>query len=379
MKRNRLNMAGISVVAVLAMLAVTAGCGKKQEQSSQVKTVRVGAILPLTGPAASLGEDEKLGIELAHADYARASTLAKFVFEDSQSKPDVTISALRKQLDVDGTRVFVIATTAPVQAALPALKEAKNDVLAIVSATMPDVTVGYPFAYRIYPTVTEEVATIADYAGKKGYRAVGGFAPRNRVGEESLKMLTTRVQQQGGSVLLTETVETTQKDFRSSLARFKEVQIDAVCMTGFFPSQYAPILKQMIETGINVPILCGIGMVTAGVEKELPSDVLARIVFVAPPLYLNPEDGRTGKFMQAVRARGKAPNYEIGYAYDTTTMLLRAIESANSSNPQNIAAAMNKLVPFEGVTGTITFNDSRDAILGLRVCRWGQSGIALAE
>jgi branched-chain amino acid transport system substrate-binding protein len=379
-KKRLYVLAGIASVTVLAFLA---GCGKGSDPNAnakqQSKSVRVAAILPLTGPAASLGEDAKFGMDMAYRDFQGATGLVSFSYEDSQSKPETTISALRKQLDVNGTRVFVIATTAPVQAALPALRDAKLDVLAFVSATMPDVAAGYPFAYRIYPTASEEVATLAEYATKKGLKAIAALAPRNRVGEESLTMLAAQLEPHGASVLLAETFDMTQKDFRSLLAKIKAAKIDAVCLTGCFPSQYAPILNQMIEAGITVPVLCGLGMVTAGVEKDLPMEFLGRLAFVAPPFYFNPDKAATSKFMKDVQARGKVPNYDIGYAYDTTALFLRAVETAHTGNPKDIIAAMENLLPYEGVTGSLTFNQNRDAVLGLRACRWVHGRITLAE
>lgn len=366
----------VLVLALMSGLLVASGCDRNPGEAR----VRVAAILPLTGPAASIGQDEKLGIELAYADNASASRLLEFVFEDSQSKPDVTVTALRKQLDVDGTSLFIVSTTAPVQAALPALRDSKKDVFAVVAATMPDITAGYPFAYRIYPTATEEVSTIAGYAKAMGYRKLAGYAPKNRVGEESLKMLAAHLQADGGSLLLAETFETTEKDFRSVIAKFKAEKVDAIVLTGAFPAHYVPILRQMAEAGIDVPVLGGVALATAGVEKELPPNFLARIKFVAPPFYFNSETSpKTTQFVQAVKARGKTPNYEIGYAYDSAAMLLLAVEASVAKTPQGIATAFAALSPFQGVAGPITFNETRDAVLGFRMSQWGPNGIVLAK
>jgi len=343
------------------------------------KKVQIAMILPLTGPAASLGEDEKVGIDIAVADFAKEAELVSLIYEDSQSKPEVTVSAVKKQIDINGTRIFFISTTAPTQAALPILKQANTDVLAFVAVTMPNITDGYPFAYRIYPNVTEEIKTLADFAKHKGYRRIGGFCPQNRVGEESLKELKSLLEADGGTVPIVESFAMAEKDFRSLLLKFKGQNLDAICITGCFPMQYEPILKQMVETGIDVPLLCGIGMTTAGLEKKFSAEFLSKITFPAPPLYFSTSNPDTVKFIQAVRAKGKEPNYDVAYAYDGTALLLRAIATADSTNSKDITIALNKLIPFNGASGPIKFDEKRDAYLGLRVCQWGPEGIQVAE
>jgi ABC-type branched-subunit amino acid transport system substrate-binding protein len=73
------------------------------------KVARVGIILPMTGPTAYLGEGEALGSRLAlESQNAQSPIKVEYVFEDSQGKPDIAISAVRKLLDVQNIRLHVV-------------------------------------------------------------------------------------------------------------------------------------------------------------------------------------------------------------------------------------------------------------------------------
>ncbi|MDN5331881.1 MAG: branched-chain amino acid transport system substrate-binding protein [Tepidanaerobacteraceae bacterium] len=105
----------IPILLVLSMVAAVfvAGCGQKQGQPAENKTenvIKIGAILPLTGPAAATGVKLKYAIETAeeiingeHPDIdlelAKTAGLpnlngakVKFVFADHQANPEIAKS-----------------------------------------------------------------------------------------------------------------------------------------------------------------------------------------------------------------------------------------------------------------------------------------------
>jgi len=112
MKRKVLSILIVAIVSV-ALLAV--GCGKKEEpakpaESEKVEVVKVGAIFPLTGPAASTGVKLKYAIETAEeiingehpeidVPLAKSAGLPnlggakiEFIFADHQANPEVARS-----------------------------------------------------------------------------------------------------------------------------------------------------------------------------------------------------------------------------------------------------------------------------------------------
>jgi branched-chain amino acid transport system substrate-binding protein len=73
---------------------------------AQPKTVKIGALLTLTGPFAKAGEEIKLGVEMALEDVNKAGGIkalggAKIeaVYGDSQARPDIGTSETERLID----------------------------------------------------------------------------------------------------------------------------------------------------------------------------------------------------------------------------------------------------------------------------------------
>lgn len=78
---------------------------------AQEAGVVFGAVLPLTGASASIGEDQRRGVELAvekvNADGGVLGKPLKVVIEDSASNAQTALNAAKKLVSVDGAKVVM--------------------------------------------------------------------------------------------------------------------------------------------------------------------------------------------------------------------------------------------------------------------------------
>jgi len=130
-------------VAVLLTLGLTAVIIFTACRSSGTKAdvVRIASVLPLTGPAAELGQDMKRAHELA-AEYANSRPDTKrqvqIVFEDSKSVPTEGTKAVQSLL-AGGHRLFIVPLSTVAMAVRPTLIENKS--LAFLDAAHPALVV----------------------------------------------------------------------------------------------------------------------------------------------------------------------------------------------------------------------------------------------
>ena len=99
----------LAVVACAISLGLTLGPAHAQE------AVKVGVIGPFTGPSASSGIAMRKSFELAQEEFnsqggalidGRRKTI-QFLFQDTQSKPEVGVSAAQKLLTRDNVEVML--------------------------------------------------------------------------------------------------------------------------------------------------------------------------------------------------------------------------------------------------------------------------------
>ena len=102
-------------IAALAISLLSSGC-------SGEKTIKIGAILPLSGPLASIGKDIKFAIDIAVNDVnAKGGIRNKPVqvfFEDSLGIPENGIAAFEKLRQEMGVKVIIGACSSQVTLAL---------------------------------------------------------------------------------------------------------------------------------------------------------------------------------------------------------------------------------------------------------------------
>ncbi|MCB1209925.1 MAG: ABC transporter substrate-binding protein [Verrucomicrobiales bacterium] len=360
-------------IALIAILVVTLVRDDTNSGGGDLKAV---AILPLTGPAATFGQDEKAGIELALKSVTNPSVPISFTFEDSQGKPDQAVSSLWKSFDLEGRHVVYVSTTGPSMAVLPILKDSQQPHLAFVIATLSEMTKDFPSAYRIYPSVDEEIRCLAEYAEKAGIRRIAGYAVKNQAGEDFIRKMDASAKKFGGSVVFSDTFEAGEKDYRQVLLKIKAANAEAILITGY-TFNYADIFRQMNEIDLKIPVLAGGGVALTDL-KDIPPAFLQNVIFPASSLSFDPDRPQVHEFLSLAKASGVQPNYEIAYAFDATRLLQAAADKANSAELEKIQAAIQELLPYEGVNGAIILDDNRDAILDLKACRYGQHGIEIA-
>ena len=116
--------------------------------------IAIGAIYPLSGPAAHLGESNRRGasiaIQLINERGGIGGKQLSLVVEDSQTEPAVGVSAFRKL--TNGAEFSVILTSlTSVAMALRPLAEAKQIVL-FAESTHPEVARGFDYTVRYFFT-----------------------------------------------------------------------------------------------------------------------------------------------------------------------------------------------------------------------------------
>jgi branched-chain amino acid transport system substrate-binding protein len=358
-------------------LALAVGCDKPRSgQPAADQTVRIGAILPLTGPTAYLGVNERLGMQIALDERGPSATpKVEFVFEDSKGTADLALSAMRKLLHFQDIRFHVVTTTTPVLATLPAYAQAGKSVLVIAQCMVPEVTKGYPFAYRLYATSDEETDLLSAYAKQQGFQRVGALHIQNRFGEEGVNYFSRKFTAAGGQVPLVESFAFTATDFRTTLAKFRELNLDAILIYAY-STNFPVIFQQMQEAGLNLPVLGNVDLALGGLQDKVNPDFLSRVVFPAPRYYFA-QDSLIQAFNAKVRARGTEPNFDIAYSYDMARVLIRALENADEIAPDAVGREIMELMPYQGVTGTIRLTADRDLRSDMRLVRWGPNGIEL--
>ena len=182
MSRNKKMWLLPVVFCIVLAFLVTYGCGRKEkakgekgkatgqvsQKVKQEKVIKIGAILPLTGPVSFFGEQMKAGQSLAakminDGYFWKTKKNIELKFGDSKADPKEGLSSFRK-FEFEKVK-FIISTLSPVCLAL--IPEAKrSDILFFADAAHPSISNAGKLIFRHSNTAQQEAHTIANFITK---------------------------------------------------------------------------------------------------------------------------------------------------------------------------------------------------------------------
>ncbi|MEO1085157.1 MAG: ABC transporter substrate-binding protein, partial [Acidobacteriota bacterium] len=142
-------------IALSLLLALT-GCEKP--------VAKVGAVLPLTGPDAAVGEAAQRGLEASLAALGETPLTLEVV--DSESNPEVAAAAAKAL--IDGGAVALVGGVTPGEArGLAEAADASERVIILTSATEQHLSQDSKWVYRLASSDAEAGATFATFAARR--------------------------------------------------------------------------------------------------------------------------------------------------------------------------------------------------------------------
>lgn len=132
--------------------------------SSLAETTKIGILVPLTGNYSALGEDCRLGLEVAKqsGDFSKLN----FVFADSQADPKTSISEFNRLIDNENISAVVVSRSGPGLAINPLSLKKRIPVLGIVGHE--EFKKQNSYAFQFFPTPSQEGAKLAQVSLASG-------------------------------------------------------------------------------------------------------------------------------------------------------------------------------------------------------------------
>src|ERR1700756_5327125 len=234
-------------------------------------TVKIGMVMPMTGPLAAAGQQVLAGARLyikQHSEIVAGKRIELIVRDDASSGE--TGKRLIQELVVnDKVDVIGGGLSADLMPSAPLLTEAQKPTVIMISSTTAVVEKSR-FFVRTSCTLAQSSAILADWAAKKGLgkavTLVTEFAP----GLEAEETFTNNYKAAGGQIAEAIRVPLRNPDFAPFLQRVKEAAPQALFV--FVPStQAATFAKQFVERGLDKVGITLIGPGDLTDDEALPN------------------------------------------------------------------------------------------------------------
>lgn len=217
--------------------------------SDEPQTFRIGAILPLSGPAAEYGFAIQNSISLAKQDNPEAFEHIQFIFEDAQYDTKLAVAAFKKLVEVDRVDLIYTWGVGFCKAIAPLAESAKIPMVG--QCIDPTVGTGRNYVIRFMNYTDEYLAATAGYLHGKALNNIGIVAAESAYIEEMLAALKRNLLP-GQRVTVVDTRNSQDMDLRSAISRLKGSQFDVI---GVFleAGQVSQFYKQARNQGLTTP------------------------------------------------------------------------------------------------------------------------------
>lgn len=378
------------LVALLAVAVLAAGCKKSKPAAgpepageTAKETYKIGAVVDISGPAASLGEPERDTLKMLEEELNAKGGIdghpVDLIILDNKSNETEAVLAAKRLIEQEKVLAVIGCSQSSTSLAMVDTVT-KSKVPMISMAASAKIVTPVEERQWVFKTAQSDIIVankIARYLVKKGLKNVAFLSVNNAFGDSGLQNFEAAAGENGINIVLKEKFEATDTDMTAQLAKVKASKAQATVVWAIPPAA-SIVTKNFRDLGINMPLVHTHGI---GNKKflELAGDAANGVVAPLGKLLVAEQlpDSDPQKqvlldyindYQQKYNAR---PSTFGGHAHDAFNLVVKAIEQAGPDRAK-IRDALEQITGYAGISGV--FNLSPEDHNGL-----GEDSMVLVE
>lgn len=329
--------------------------------------IKIGMILPMSGPFSSYGQQILNGAQLyiqEHGDTIGDRKVTLIIKDDTGVAPEISRRSAQELIVQDKVDILAgFGLTPSAFAVAPLSTQAKVPTI-VMNAATSSITTKSPYVLRVSMALPQTTAPIASWAAdngiKKVYTVVADFGPGHDAEKQFIKTFT----EAGGEIVGQVRTPVQNPDFSPFLQRVKDSDADAVFL--FVPAgeQGVSFLKGYKERGLD----------QAGIKLIAPGDLTDEDVLDAmgePALgmitsmhYAEAHDSDLNKAYTQAYYKAypqKRPNFMSVAGYDGMHLVYDVLKRTNGDTSGDVFLEAAKGTQWESPRGPVSIDaETRD-------------------
>lgn len=356
----------VILIFITSLMIFSFGCAKKEDNE-----IKIAAILPLTGPAADIGNWQKNGIDLSAEQLNEHGGIngkkLVVIYEDSQSDPKTGVNAFEKIIATEkNCEVFFSSLTSVSSAVIPLINK-RQKVLMMLAVSLPGITERSNWAFRYNLGSDDEAEAMAAYLGSQGVKKVSVAYINDEFGLGAYKTFQSFYNKIGGEVVTSVSYEADWTDFRTILTKLKSVPSDYVYVIGYVKASVL-LIRQMREMSIKLPIVANMALSVPSYMK-IGGEALEGAAFSVTRFDPDSKDPRVKDFVDLYFKRyGDKPTFFAAFSFDALNLVSDAIRRKGTAATQ-IRKGLLDTADYNGVMGHILVKENGNIKFPTRIVR----------
>lgn len=381
LKRSKWSL--MLLVLVLGVALIAAGCGgqgsdKAASQANGGKEIKLGLIAPMQGDVKTFGESAKKGFDLAleQAGYKAGDFTIKPVYADDRNDATEAVNVATKLFTQDNVKLVVGSITSLTTVPISELANANKVVMISPTGTSDKITFDnnklkeYVFRACYIDPFQGQIAAKFASENLKAKTAAILYDQANDYTIGLANNFKSVFEASGGKVIDMQTYSKSDVDFSAVLTNIAKKNPDVLYLPDYY-QKVSLIGKQAREKGIKAPFLGGDGWDSTDLDfATMEGSYFTHHYF----------SGDTRPEVQDWVAKFKAkynnevPDFAATLAYDATNLMLNAIKTAGTDDPDKVREAMANTKDFPAVTGKLNYDEKNNPIKSAVILQVNKDG-----
>ncbi|MDO8628835.1 MAG: ABC transporter substrate-binding protein [Nanoarchaeota archaeon] len=331
----------ICVGLLLMSLIIVAGC--KESVVNEKQTIKIGAVVPLTGGAAFLGEGVRNAMLLAKEQLKDSKYNYEIIFEDDALDAKLSATAAQKLINIDNVDALVSISSGTGNVVAKIAQE--SQIIHFGIASDPAVATGaYNFIHWTPPE--KENPVLIKELQKRGISKIAVIGMNHAWVAAEMKDLKERLPGTDIELVSEQYFNSGERDFRTIILKAREESPQIYVILAFSP-EVELIAQQVKDLGITTPL--------TSVESF---ELTEKPELFEGYWYVQAADP-TAEFLEGYNARyGEDPKLGGPNAYDIFNLIVNAFEKAGKSSAEKpsedaVVKELSAIKSFRGALGTL--------------------------
>lgn len=355
-------MTKLAAIGLTAALAVPLAAAPTSVPAQAQETLKIGALVTLSGPGASWGQGMLHAAELAAEDVNKDGGLkvggtsykVEILPYDDGYKANEAVTAANRLVFDDKVK-YIVGTvgSAPILAIQPITE--KNGVITLtLGFTSKALTPDKPYTFRPNLTTAEISQPQIDWiVESQGVETVGALFPNDETGQQIAKDVAAAYERAGATMTSTEFFERDRVDFVPLLTRIMSAGVDAIELDGNSPTTAGQIVQQARDIGFEGVIVRTGGPATQEIVNVAGKEA-AEGLFVHSGI--DPSIASLKAYIDRFEKNYGDMNGFSPYFYDGVKMLFQAMQAAGTvEDTAKVRDALAEIQDYQGVLGTLNW------------------------
>lgn len=330
------------------------------------ETIKIGAILAVTGPASFLGAPEAKTLEMMVADINKKGGIKgkniELIIKDSSASPEKAFSFAKQLIEEDKVLAIIGPSTSGETMKIKGVAEEGKTIL--LSCAAAEVIVN-PVSKYVFKTPQSDhlaVLKIFEQLKKMKLTKIGVLSSNTGFGKAGKEQIEKLAAGHGMQVVISEVYDKAATDLTAEVTKVKASGVEAIINWSIEPAQ-SIVIKNARQIGFSGPIFQshGFGNIkyveAAGVAAEGAMFPAGRLLIADSLPKSNPQKSVLAAYKKDYETKYKEEASTFGgHAYDAMLILVKAIEKANSTDKEAVRNAIEGLKGVVGTGGVFNFS-----------------------